>query len=169
MQSNQTIKRLRGLTVADVMNNQVVTIGDDQPLSEVAETFAQHNISAAPVVDGTNQVVGILSATDFLYTRADGTARRHAPADRCDMIAGHEADTAASRMTKAIRTMTPDAPLLQAASIMLFEHIHRLPVLNKQGRVVGMVSTMDITAAVVNIVQEFDAQSPSNTHGRSEH
>lgn len=160
MKSNGASERLRRLTVADVMNKQVVTVGAHQPMCEVATAFLEHNISAAPVVDETNRFVGILSASDFLRRdcQRDDHHLQRAEHDQCWEIGRCGPDMACSYMTKAVQTVSPGTLLLRAAMIMSAGHIHRLPVLDEQNRVAGMVSTMDITATVVNVVYELDVE-----------
>ena len=63
-------------------------------------------------------------------------------------------DVACTYMTRTVRTVTPQTLLLRAAILMNLEHIHRLPVVDEDNRVVGMISTMDIVAAVLNSVDE---------------
>jgi len=145
MTTNDPIDRLRSLRVADVMHKHVVTVGANQTMFEVANLFLESNIAAAPVIDANDRFVGILSATDFL--RRDSGERD-----------GDSSDTVSSFMTKQVQTVSLDTSLLRAALLMSAEHIHRLPVLDERNRVAGVISTMDLTAAVVNIVDEFDAR-----------
>jgi predicted transcriptional regulator len=57
-------------------------------------------------------------------------------------------------MSPAVQAIDPGASLLKAARVMCAEHIHRLLVLNESNRPVGVISTMDIVAALVNVVDE---------------
>jgi Mg/Co/Ni transporter MgtE len=50
--------RLRSLKVSDVMSRQVVEVGPDQPLDEVAELFAAKDVSSAPVINQNRQALG---------------------------------------------------------------------------------------------------------------
>jgi CBS domain-containing membrane protein len=134
------ILRLRSLRVSDAMTKSVVQVAANQTLGEVAKSFAEHQISSAPVVDEQGRCMGILSATDFLNHDAPSLEQQ-----------------VASYMTAAVKSIAPVAPLLTAAATMCAQHIHRLPVLDEYGRVVGMLSTMDIVAALLNAIEEMDA------------
>lgn len=150
------IDRLRSLQVSDVMTKQVVHISLEQTMAEVIDVFAQHQISAAPVVDRHGTCVGILSTTDFLKRDVDahgvcGPARRMPGS-------GMVEDVPASYMTTPVQSVAPDAPLLSAATVMCHQHFHRLLVLDEQQRVVGVLSTMDVVAALLNSIDEMDVQ-----------
>jgi CBS-domain-containing membrane protein len=134
---------------------------------EVAALFRWHDVSAAPVVDEQGHCVGILSATDFLERDAD-CGDGHAPgsqrfscrlsgttADRSLRIISPVEDAVSDWMTNAVQAVSPEASLAIAAKIMCAKHVHRLVVLDASQRVCGMVSTMDIAAALVNVLDEL--------------
>ena len=62
-------------------------------------------------------------------------------------------------MTSALQSVAMHAPLLAAAKIMNAQHVHRLVVLDEKEKPIGVVSTMDIVAAIVNAIDEMDLQS----------
>ena len=132
--------RLRTLKVADVMARQVVTVSPDQALEAATELFVTKDVSSAPVVDDRQRCVGVLSAVDFLRrgsSLADGTV--------------------AELMSPGARTVGLHESLFKAAQLMCAKHIHRLPVVGENARVVGVISTMDIVAAMLNAWDEADA------------
>jgi CBS domain-containing membrane protein len=151
--------RLRELTVGDVMNKQVVAVGARESMPEVAQFFLDHGISAAPVTEETGRFVGILSATDFLRrdkeSRDNGLYR--SPLSHGLEMRDCSADMACAYMPDAVQTVALHTPLVQAARIMATAHLHRLPVLDAEQRVAGMISTMDVTAAMVNLMDEWEA------------
>jgi CBS domain-containing protein len=53
-------------------------------------------------------------------------------------------------MTSNVATTAPDAPLVDAAREMLRQHVHRLPVVDASGQLVGIISTMDVLKAFAN-------------------
>jgi CBS-domain-containing membrane protein len=138
-----------------------------QPMREAAALFRSHDISAAPVVDEHGRCVGVVSATDFLERDADcgdvrapgsqsyscrllGTA-----ADEPLRISSPSEDAVANWMTDAVQSVSPEASLSMAAKIMCAQHVHRLVVLDERHRVCGMLSTMDVAAALVNVLDEL--------------
>ena len=114
--------------------------------------------------------VGILSATDFLQREScaahsdeqslSGETHQlvNPPAEQPIRINSISENMVSCHMTRAVQSVSPDATLLKAAHIMNTVHIHRLPVLDGNGRVMGMISTMDIVSSLLNAVDEESAQ-----------
>jgi len=134
------IDRLKMLKVRDVMSRKVREISVNQTMSEAAKAFAQSDVSSAPVVDDQGRCVGMLSAADFI--------KRDCPQGN-DMVSCY--------MTAALQSVAACESLLQAARVMSAEHIHHLPVLEDE-RPIGVVSTMDIVAALITAVDEVEVQ-----------
>jgi CBS-domain-containing membrane protein len=154
------LERLQTLKVGDVMATSVFQLRPDQSMSKAAQDLAAHEISSAPVVDQEGRCVGILSAADFLKREH----RAGAAVSSQDLFAGRtldaaepEPDAVARFMSSAVQAISADATMLQAARVMCAQHIHHLPVL-RHDRIVGVISTMDIVAAVVNAVEELTTQ-----------
>lgn len=151
---SQTIERLKTLTVSDVMSKKVVWVSTRQRMADVATILLKHEISSAPVEDETGSVVGIISATDFLRRDSnhddEQAPNRPRPAWTPD-------DVVSTFMTTAVQTVDANTSLLHAARVMCALHVHRLPVVSHDGKPVGVISTMDIVAAIVNIVAEQEA------------
>jgi CBS domain-containing membrane protein len=133
------------------MNRELVKIGEKQTMSDVAQEFRARDISSAPVIDDGGSCIGILSATDFLH-RATLAA-----SDSDTFIAGSDADVARSFMTREVLTVSQKTSVLGAAEIMTINHIHRLPVVDEHHQVVGVVSTMDVVAALLNAIEEWES------------
>ena len=64
-------------------------------------------------------------------------------------------DKVRSHMTTAVQSIAPAATMLAAANVMTAQHVHRLIVLDAQGRPIGVISTMDIVAALLNAMEEM--------------
>jgi CBS-domain-containing membrane protein len=154
-----TTKPLLDLTAEDLMSRDVIAISRHTSLREAAHTLAQANVSGAPVTDERGRCVGVLSSTD-LVRWLDGpeqAIRRRFTSTRCFCsdweVMEFEAlpDEAVGRyMTADPVTTRPDARLGELARRMLDAHIHRLFVLDEEGRPVGIVSTTDVLAAVAH-------------------
>jgi CBS domain-containing membrane protein len=136
----QALHRLRSLRVFDIMNRNVVEVAPDQTLGQAADLFGSRDVSSAPVIDRTRQCVGILSAVDFLKRPID-----------------IKSALVSDVMSKNVRSVSGHEPLLKAAQIMCAKHVHRLPVTGEGHHVIGVVSTMDIVAAVLNALDEAEA------------
>ena len=157
------VQRLKSLTVADVMCREIVEVAQHQTMEEAAETFAQHGISSAPVVDDAGRCVGMLSASDFLKRDRPhgddplGHQLRQTNAE-APLEIDSPGDLVARYMTTAVQAVSSTDSLLHATRIMNAEHIHHLPVIDGH-RAVGVVSTMDVVAALLNAVDEMDARA----------
>ena len=64
------------MRAADVMTNEVITLGEDASVQEAAKLMAEHGISAVPVIDRESRVVGMVSEGDLLHRAETGTERR---------------------------------------------------------------------------------------------
>lgn len=136
--------RLRGLRVSDVMARSVVTVREDAPLNEAAEMMFGKGISGAPVINAQGTCVGMISAVDFM--------RRQRQAWEDDDSA--EQEVVGQLMSRGARTVRPDSTLLDAARMMCDAHIHRLPVTESNGQIVGILTSLDVVAALVNAEDE---------------
>ncbi|MFO0903126.1 MAG: CBS domain-containing protein [Pirellulales bacterium] len=144
------LERLQSLTVRDVMAREVVWIPARLGMAEVAHLLRRHDLSSAPVVDAQGACVGMLSAADFLRRdeqNVEDASARVRPQWRPE-------DVAETFMSRAVQSVPLNAPLLQTARIMTAQHVHHLPVIDHHGRPVGMVSTMDVIAAMLNALHE---------------
>jgi CBS domain-containing protein len=131
-------------------------------MSDAAKAFAENEIGSAPVVDESGRCIGMLSVADFMKCncpqRGD-TEPRTPTRDRANDCPSTESpsDMVNSYMTTAVHSVSAAESLLQAARLMSAEHIHHLPVLDGP-RPIGVVSTMDVVAALINAVEEVEAR-----------
>jgi CBS domain-containing protein len=164
---NSAIERLLSLRVADVMTKNVIRVSANQTMAEAAETFTERQISGAPVVDEHGRCVGVLSASDFVtreHKRGDTGAatpsrgRSHRLVQQAPegpyTIEETINDLVSSHMSPTVQTIAEDATLLTAAREMCALHIHRLPVVDHHGYTIGVVTSLDIVAALVNVIEE---------------
>jgi CBS domain-containing protein len=143
---NSTIERLLSLRVVDVMRPEVVTLSPEATMTSAAKAFVDHKISGAPVTDDRH-CVGILSAADFVRREMHRgvSCNGDRPLDE-DQVSGY--------MTRSVQSIAGDASLIEAARTMCRAHVHRLPVMNASGKLIGMASSLDIVAAMVKAVEE---------------
>ena len=129
--------------VADVMTKEVVTVEPLTSFKTCADLMRIHGVSALPVVASGARLVGIVSEADLLCKEACAPDRAgYPPLDQTDGKA--TALTAAELMTPSVITITPDAPLSVAARQMLEHQVKRLPVVDSQGHLTGIVSRSDV-------------------------
>ncbi|MDW4911088.1 CBS domain-containing protein [Streptomyces sp. ADMS] len=132
--------------VSDVMTLTVVAVGRDAPFKEIVETMEQWNVSAMPVLEGEERVVGVVSEADLLpkeeFRDIDpGLVEQRR---RLSDIAKAGAVTAEGLMSAPAITVRPDATLAQAARIMAVRRVKRLPVVDDVGMLQGIVSRADL-------------------------
>ncbi len=133
--------------MGDVMTTSVVTVDRITPYKEIAGLLAEHRISGVPVLSMGRKVTGIVSEADLLAARAGritATGRRVLawPSGR----KRHQGLTAAQLMTAPAITIYPDASVAAAARLMNAHRIRRLPVVDPEGRLLGIVSRRDLLA-----------------------
>ena len=135
-------------TVKDVMTDNVVSITEETPYKEIVEAIAHHAVSAVPVVDNRQRVLGVVSEADLLH-KVEFTGLEphvHLLERKAQRIAREKAsgDIARDLMNSPAVTISSGASLAAAARIMDHERVKRLPVVDEQGRLVGIVSRADL-------------------------
>ena len=148
------------VTVRDVMTTHVVAVRKSASFKEMADMMHRSRVSAFPVLDDTGRVIGVVSAGDLLVkeaVQAQGTsliaALRHVHED--DKAAGV---TAADLMTRPAVTIGPDAPVEEAARLMYDKRVKRLPVTRAGGKLVGIVSRVDVLSVFSRPDAEISAE-----------
>ena len=111
--------------VRDIMTSDVWCARDDLPLAKLRDLLAERSFSGVPVVDDAGRCVGVVSVADL----ARSTAR----------------DARVRDVMVRLTFVLPDsASVSQAAALMALEHVHRIPIVTDDGRVAGIVSSIDI-------------------------
>lgn len=137
------------MNVSEVMTKEVVAAEPGTTLKEVAELLSRHRISELPVVDGTRRVLGVVSEADILRTEAEED-RRHGLVGRLlakDRPAKLGARTAGEAMTSPPITLRPERDVAEAARLMIERDVNRLPVVDAEERLVGIVARADLVRA----------------------
>jgi CBS domain-containing protein len=147
---------LTTMYAAEIMTVAPTLIPRDMSLEAAARMLSRDQISGAPVVDDLGRCVGVLSTTDYLHW----VERRGRPIkeshDHSECVCAWQMvdveklpdDTVSSWMTHDPVTATPDTPICDLARAMTDAHIHRIVVVDENGRPIGVVSSTDILAAV---------------------
>lgn len=140
--------RERRRCVSDVMTTSVVTADPVTPYQEIDRLLAEHRISGVPVLRMGRKVIGVVSEADLLSAE-DETARRARLADmlgrRWSLRGRPQVNLTAERlMTTPAVTIGADATIPAAMRLMNTRHVRRLPVVNDEGELVGIVSRRDL-------------------------
>ncbi len=123
------------LLVRDRMSSPARSVRADTPLPEVAHALEQQHVSALAVVEG-EKLVGIISSTDLVRAKAHGGL---AP-DRL----------ARDQMTAKVIVVAPEATLEEGVRRMVDARVHRVMVVDADGKPVGVLSTRDVLGDVVS-------------------
>ncbi len=123
--------------VVDVMTSDVITVRPSTTITEAARLMFRNRISGLPVCDDDSCLIGMITEADFLRLEV----ARHNET----MMEGVE--TVGQVMTQNVTTIAPGVPLADAARIMVHEDINRLPVVDGDLRMLGIVSRLDVVAA----------------------
>jgi CBS domain-containing protein len=138
------------LLVRDMMTTNVVTASPSTPFKTVVSLLGAHRISAVPVVDEADKVVGIVSESDLLAKVVAGDrSGQRLPGTRSDrraIRARTGAETAADLMTAQPITVRADKSLSEAARLAAAHHVRRLPVVVADGTLVGIITRSDMLA-----------------------
>jgi CBS-domain-containing membrane protein len=135
----------------DVMTSPVVTVGPQTTVPQIAKLLIERRISAVPVVDQRERVVGIVSEGD-LMRRVENAEERHrswwlrlfsdATTDAAEYVKTH-GRRAADVMTRDVVTVGEDTPLHEIVALLEARRIKRVPVV-RDGRLVGIVSRANL-------------------------
>jgi CBS domain-containing protein len=133
--------------VGDVMTSPVVAVPADMGYEALADLLVERAVSAVPVVDGTGRVLGVVSEEDLLgkLEYADRVPR-HALSTRWLRAGGGRpsGDTAGELMTAPALTVLATDTVTRAARLMGAARVKRLPVVDGDGRLVGIVARRDL-------------------------
>ncbi len=140
------------MRVDEVMSGDVVTVAPETSLKNVAGLLVEHRISGVPVVDSNGTVVGVVSEADILIKERGPEPRHGGLMDW--LLGGGAADderlaarTVGEAMTQPAITVASSAPVAQAARKMTENGIKRLPVVSRDGALVGIVTRSDLVRA----------------------
>jgi CBS domain-containing protein len=148
------------LRARDVMQTSVMSVEPNTPLVQVARLFLEEEIHGAPVVDETERLLGVVSVTDLLRAVGEehesagssavyfrdvlefsGPDWTSAPQDFQDRLAQVSVGDV---MQSGVVTVTEDTTVPEIAKLMRAQRIHRVIVVRGEGRVVGLITALDL-------------------------
>ncbi len=145
-------------TAQKIMTAPAISVAPETKLKEVVNVMAEHNISGVPVIDAEGKVVGIISETDIVkYAGKTQAIRFISPSgwicpygeitEGMVYRKGFEllaSTTAKTVMAKKVITVRGDASGLEIARIMSRRKINRVPVVDGDGRLLGLITRADL-------------------------
>lgn len=142
------------LTARDIMTAEVVTIGPEASIEDLARLLENHKIGGVPVVEADGSLVGVVTQSDLVKRSRDlelppalNILDLHmfleTPSGFKRRLEKMLGDTVREVMTPEPLTIPPDMPVKEIAALMDRKKVHTLPVVD-QGKLVGIVGKMDL-------------------------
>ncbi|MBQ0983484.1 CBS domain-containing protein [Streptomyces sp. F63] len=150
--------------VGSVMTGDVVRVVRSTPFKDVAALLAEHRISGVPVVDDDEKVLGVISETDLMARQAEKTdsgERRHrfrlTPSAHRTAVKAR-ALTAGELMSSPAVTVRAESSIAEAARTLAKFRVERLPVIDEEDRLVGIVTRRDLLQVFLRPDEEIRAE-----------
>jgi CBS domain-containing protein len=134
---------MEDIFVARLMSSGLQSVGPDTLVEDAAAQMQDNGVGSLVVVDEDNQLLGILTTTDFVDIVAKSKPKAKTTVERY--------------MTTDVLTTTAQTSIVEAADLMIEHRIHHLPVVDDEEGVIGMVSTTDLAGYISSV------QTPSPT------
>ena len=133
-------------TVRDAMTTHVVSVRKTAPFKDMAVNLREHRVRALPVLDEDDRVIGVVSEADLLAKEALDCGMHGGPFGvlQRNELARAAGVTAADVMSRPPVTIGPHDPVEAAARLMYGKKIRRLPVIDEEGRLIGIISRSDV-------------------------
>lgn len=141
--------------VKDVMSRDVVSLHSHATVHEALKLMVENRVSALPVVDRNNRCIGMVSSSDLVELTKDLEDELESVEENPNtelwlvkrLISNTTHETVDDVMSGDVASVRPEALLSKVATTMLRNRVHRLPVVDTDDHLVGIISTMDILGA----------------------
>lgn len=143
--------------VTDIMTRDVVCALADLPTRTIIDLMVNNYIGCVPVVDEDGCPIGMITKRDLVVPMAN-CASTADESPTCWELAPHTAEEA---MLPLAFTLDERATVAQAAAMMATEDLHHVPIVSANGRLVGLVSSLDIVRWLARNDGVFPASGPS--------
>jgi CBS domain-containing protein len=148
------------LTARDIMTENVITIKKDSSIEDLSEVLLKNKISGVPVVDSDGKIAGIVTEADIIVQDTDlhfptyfkllgGIIYLDSLNKFKDDLKRHLATKVEDIMVKKVRTITPDTTVSDIAELMLKLKVNRLPVVDEDSNILGIVTRADIVRSMI--------------------
>src|SRR5216684_6769626 len=148
---------LPDVKVSEVMRRDVAAVHPESLITHVVELLLDKDYTALPVVDNDGKVVGMVSDNDLLTRGGMRVTISLKRATDLDFVRGlHESLESPSRtvsevMTTEVVTVPPEMILGRAARLMVEKHLKRLPVVDANGKLLGILGRLDILSTIAAV------------------
>ncbi|MBI4376868.1 MAG: CBS domain-containing protein [Elusimicrobia bacterium] len=139
------------IRACDIMHREVISVGEDTDVWELARILAQNRISGAPVVDSEGNVVGVVSESDIVahlerISRAQGPGNFYSQADQegdppCSMVMARDL------MSRNVIQASEESSAQEISRLMLRQRVHRV-IITRGRKLAGIVTTTDLLRVI---------------------
>ena len=136
------------MVARDLMRRDVFTIREDRPIAELIDLLVREHIHGCPVVDGSGELVGIVTQQDVFFS-AVTRERAAAPDDAEDPARNPGELRVCDLMTSPAVSATEETEIMGLCRMMQRLRIHRIPIV-KNGKVTGIISSLDIVGKLAD-------------------
>lgn len=153
------------MKVEDVMKSPIPSLSPQMTWRQAAAFFLEHHLSAAPVIDESGKLLGVLSEKDLFHglfpVYGDWLIHPESYTDfeqtESDTIRDAAKRTVSEIMSRTLITADPETPILKIGALMVARGVHQVPVV-KNGQVIGMVQRGKIYTEILK--KYFELKKP---------
>jgi len=146
------------MNISDCMKRNVVSIPGTSTIREAAAIIANKHIGLLPIVDENGRLIGVVGLRDLLNLELPDFVRFVDDLDFVhDFGAVENTRPSAETLNRSIKTLMRDAitveedcGLLRAYALMLQQNLHDMPILSKDGKLIGIASRVDIGTSILS-------------------
>jgi len=144
------------LLAKDIMTKKVITVSKDATLAELAKLLIKNKISGVPIVDKREELVGIVTEADLIIKESNLSFPL---SFSFAFLESYESYTKSTKeyletrveevMSTNVKTAREDMPISKVVNIMINNNINRLPILNNDGKLTGIITRADIIKSII--------------------
>jgi len=144
------------LLAKDIMTKKVITVSKDATLAELAKLLIKNKISGVPIVDKREELVGIVTEADLIIKESNLSFPL---SFSFAFLESYESYTKSAKeyletrveevMSTNVKTAREDMPISKVVNIMINNNINRLPILNNDGQLTGIITRADIIKSII--------------------
>jgi len=151
---------MKELLAKDIMVKKVITIGRGASIGELSDLLINNKISGVPVVDSSGKILGIVTEADIIIKDADlhfpryfklldGIIYLESFRKFKNNLKKYLGSRVEDIMTNKVKTVEEDAPVGDIASMMIDNNVNRIPVVDKDKKVIGIITRRDIVKSMI--------------------
>ncbi len=152
------------MKISSCMKRNVVSVHETVSIRDAAEIFVKKRVGLLPVVDNDDKPIGVIGMRDMLTLEMPDFVNFVADVDFVhDFGAVEDTRPSARTLNKSVKslmkpafTVDEDCGLLRAYALMLQHNLHDMPVVSRDGKLVGITSRVDIGVAILSIWPKAD-------------